>query len=150
MGDTACAILALFPITIPHHGQSQVSLKNNGDSIHEISFCPPIGMMTSRFFTIVVDMSCMADVPPMLPFWLHWYLTAFRFQVKGIPLLLQEQNLRLQPFIFSERLGQSRPTGGKAKQDRGARIQLSGYILGCSQCLTSSLRRSARISYNLF
>ena len=106
----ACAILALFPIKIPHHGQSQVSLKNNGESIHEISFCPPFGMMTSRFFTIVVDMSCMADVPPKLPFWLHWYLTAFRFQVKGNPLLLQEQNLRLQPFIFSERPGQSRPT----------------------------------------
>ena len=106
----ACAILALFPIKIPRHGQSQVSLKNNGESIHEISFCPLIGMMTSRFFTIVVDMSCMADVPPMLPFWLHWYLAAFRFQDKGILLLLQEQNLRLQPFIFSERPGQSRPT----------------------------------------
>ena len=67
----------------------------------------------------------MAGVPPMLPFWLHWYLTAFRFLVKGIPLLLQEQNLRLQPFIFSERLGQSRPTGGKVKRDHGAKIQLS-------------------------
>ena len=111
---------------------------------------PPNWNDDQQIFNIVVDMSCMADVPPMLPFWLHWYLTAFRFQVKGIPLLLQEQNLRLQPLIFPERLGQSRPTGGKAKRDRGARIQLSGYILGCSQCLTLRLRRSARKSYNLF
>ena len=34
------------------------------------------------------------------------------------------------------KLGQSRPTAGKAQQDRGARIQSGGYILGCSQRLT--------------
>ena len=42
------------------------------------------------------------------------------------------------------RLGRSRPSGGKAQQDCGTRIQSGRYFLKCSQCLTSRLRRSAR------
>ena len=48
---------------------------------------------------------------------------------------------------FKSKLGQSHPMALKALQDRGARIQSDGYILGCSQRLTLRLRRSAWIGY---
>ena len=39
----ACAILALFPIKIPHHGQSQVSLKTMEKASMKSPFAPHLG-----------------------------------------------------------------------------------------------------------